>query len=293
MIDEILVRYFEGEASEDEIKTLNVWRQKSSDNELEFQDFKGIWNATSDLNELEHLDIEGDLQLVKSQVTKLETPIRKINFLRRIAAIMLPLFVFGLGIYFYTLDSNAQVIYTLSDGTKVWLNGDSTLDFPEKFDNDIRKVTLTGEAFFDVAKNPDKPFIIESGLTNVEVLGTSFNIKMIAHETSVIVATGKVKFYEKGIPEKMVILTPGEKGVYQSEGITKLENKNKNYASWHTGVFEFDGTPIKEVIQELSLFYGVIKLNEKIDPACLFDGILKQDSKKSIIETLELSCGVK
>ena len=293
MIDEILVRYFEGDASKDEIEKMKIWRAASPDNELEYQEFKQIWYATSDLNEIENLDIEGDLKLVKSRASKAVTPIRKLRFLRNIAAIMLPLLVFGMGMYFYMTNSETEGIYTLSDGTKVWLNGDSKLDFPKTFDGDVRKVVLSGEAFFDVAKNPNKPFIIETQSTNIEVLGTSFNVKDDENEISVVVSTGKVKFYERENPVEMVILTPGEKGVFKDDKISKLKNRNKNYASWHTGVFEFKNTPVKEVLQELSSYYGLIQLNKSINLDCLFKGVFEKESKESIIETLELSCGLK
>ncbi len=293
MIDEILVRYFEGDASEDEIKKIENWRKLSPDNELEFQEFKQIWYATTDLRDIENLDIEGDLKIVKSRASKAVIPIRKLRFLRNIAAILLPLLVFGLGMYFYTANSEKESVYTLSDGTKVWLNGDSKLDFPKRFDGKIRKVVLTGEAFFEVAKNPNKPFVIETQSTNIEVLGTSFNVNSINQEISVVVATGKVKFYKRAQPEEMVLLTPGEKGVFKEGKLVELENEDYNYASWHTGIFKFEHTPIGEVVQILASYYGKIQLNEDVDPNCIFKGVFEKESKESIIETLELSCGLK
>ncbi len=294
MINKILVRYFEGDASEEEIITLEIWRNESPDNEREFQELKQVWDATLDLNNIKRLDVESDLKLVKQRAltNQVEPPVRKIYSFRKIAAILLPLFVFGLGAYFYLFNRPSKDgFYTLSDGTKVWVNGDAKLTFPNHFDGNTRTVQLSGEAFFEVAKNPNKPFIIQTESTQVEVLGTSFDVNENDVQTTVIVATGKVKFYNKNKPSDLVYLTPGEKGIFDGKHISEEDNQNINYAAWHTGHFEFVDKPIREVVSELSSYYGEIDISKKIDSNCLFKGTFDKEPVESIIETLELSCG--
>lgn len=124
---------------------------------------------------------------------------------------------------------------TLSDGTKVILNAGSKLSYPEKFNGDIREVTLSGEAFFDVTKDPGHPFIIHTGKMDIKVLGTSFNVKSYPDdqfsETTLI--EGRVEVTLKDKPLDIITLKPSEKllvenhldaGRSKGSAITRIEN---------------------------------------------------------------------
>ena len=153
--------------------------------------------------------------------------------------------------------------YVLPDGTVVALNWNSQLEFPEKFNGNIREVTIVGEAFFDVKPNPDKPFVINAGNAQVKVLGTSFNVSAYpeTETVEVVVETGKVQVSRKN-PDLQaaineVVLVPGEKGTLfnQSNLLKKSVNTNPNFVAWKTQDLIFDEVPLNEVIQCLEKVY--------------------------------------
>jgi ferric-dicitrate binding protein FerR (iron transport regulator) len=168
-----------------------------------------------------------------------------------------------------TLDVQEHI---LQDGTVVTLNNNSKISFPKRFKGNVREVTITGEAFFDVEPNPEKPFIINAGEAQVKVLGTSFNISAYPEQekVEVIVETGKVQVTRKSEPDTdenhVLLLNPGEKGTF-SEQNNKLEknvNADRNYLAWKTHNLVFEETPLHQVISYLKKVYRIdIQLTDK------------------------------
>src|SRR5690606_25053603 len=113
----------------------------------------------------------------------------------------------------------------LSDGTMIWLNRETTIRFPETFPDNERRVYLSGEAFFQVEKEADRPFVIEGQNTVTRVLGTSFNLRTSGHSASVEVVTGKVSFAALNKPDNVQLLTKGEKAAYDRKSGT-IEKMN-------------------------------------------------------------------
>ena len=143
----------------------------------------------------------------------------------------------------------------LPDGSTVWLNQNSMLRFPERFNNKERKVELRGEAYFEVQPDPEKPFLIETGVTEVEVLGTSFNLMAYPDSSRswVLVNSGKVAFYPKGKLHRKVELVRGETGVYSRprREMQKLNRADINKLAWKTKQLVFENTPMEEVAKTL------------------------------------------
>jgi len=153
-------------------------------------------------------------------------------------------------------ENNVDLV--LHDNSKVYLNKNSTLEYPESFDNESeRRVILKGEAFFDVERNEHLPFIITADETEVEVLGTSFNVRSREEENQieVFVNTGKVQF---GKGAQAVILTPNEIGIYDkvTETISKREKAHNNDLAWHSKNLVFHETKFIEVEKTLFKLFG-------------------------------------
>jgi transmembrane sensor len=151
----------------------------------------------------------------------------------------------------------------LTDGSKIWLNADSKVQYPASFNGNTREVYLNGEAFFDIARNPDKPFIIHLSNGTVRVLGTSFNIKAYDNEPVVetSVATGKVAFIPKlKNREKAdtVFLTPNNKVVYRinDEKVTTLATVSAEDKGWTEGKMVFRSTLFRDIAKELERNFG-------------------------------------
>lgn len=145
---------------------------------------------------------------------------------------------------------------TLADGTIVWVNAESSLEFPTRFSGSTRDVRLKGEAYFQVAKDASHPFIIHTEGLNAKVLGTELYVShhSKAH-SSVALINGKVEV-SKSAGSKSVTLKPGQEAKASGEGMT-VENINTNvYTYWKEGYFYFNDMPLYDVMQKLGKWYN-------------------------------------
>jgi ferric-dicitrate binding protein FerR (iron transport regulator) len=150
----------------------------------------------------------------------------------------------------------------LADGSIVTLNHDSKINYPDKFRDDIREVSIEGEGFFEVWPDPSRPFVIHAGKATIKVLGTSFNVNAYPQNENVevVVEEGKVRVTKSsdtaGVSGEM-ILDPGDRGVLSGFNgeMKKTRNNNPNFLSWKTREFMFDKTSLKEVMIQLNKVY--------------------------------------
>ncbi|CAM9903977.1 unnamed protein product [Chrysoparadoxa australica] len=160
----------------------------------------------------------------------------------------------------------SRVTTKLPDGSIVTLNSGSQITFPSEFEHDNREVKLTGEAFFEVVRNPEKPFYVKMNGNQVQVLGTSFNVRSYPQDdqVKVSVATGLVS-YTAPSGEK-VILSKDEEAVYSNkEGkLNKSTVKRIQAFGWKDKILFFDSMPFDEIILELERWYGV-KVKVEVD----------------------------
>jgi ferric-dicitrate binding protein FerR (iron transport regulator) len=174
---------------------------------------------------------------------------------------------------------------TLTDGTKVWLNAESTLEYPETFEGKPnREVYLKGEAYFEVTKDTEHPFRVKTDALETLVLGTSFNVRAYSKEdTQVTLVEGSVKVSDKHQGE--LHLQPGEH-TNQKLNKTKVE-KADDYHSWAEGMFYFDNTELVEIMRELGRWYNIniVFTNKEI----MHDRLHFQAERKGTLEdALEL-----
>lgn len=158
------------------------------------------------------------------------------------------------------LGEHAQV--TLSDGTEIWLNAGSILKYPKEFKGETREVFLSGEAFFDVAKDKKHPFIIHTNKMDTKVLGTSFNVQAYPEQTTqeVSVLTGKVNV-KSTITNENVYVTPGQKVVFKSHNnkLQAFKDVPVNTISlWRKNIMVFEETPLPEVVATINRNYNVV-----------------------------------
>lgn len=150
----------------------------------------------------------------------------------------------------------------LADGTKVWLNCDSELKYPVAFIGKTRKVVLTGEAFFEVAKN-GKPFIVETTDLTMEVLGTRFNVSAYKNEKNVqaTLVNGSLKVESKGgsSANQSITLVPGKQANFDKEfGTLESREVDANlYTSWIDGYLRFEGQPLESIMRNISRWYNI------------------------------------
>ena len=151
-------------------------------------------------------------------------------------------------------ESSKSII--LSDGSTVTLNGEAKLFYPRKFKADTRNVSLEGEAFFDIAENPNKAFTITAKGAEIKVLGTSFNVIANDNKVEVLVESGKVQFSEIN-NEKSVILEKGDFAILKENSLNKTLMNDDNYLSWKTQKMVFRGMQLKDVAKVIERTYHV------------------------------------
>ena len=146
----------------------------------------------------------------------------------------------------------------LPDGSMVYLNRNSTLTYPKNFNNSNRKVSLEGEAFFDIARDESRPFILDAGKATVRVLGTSFNVITDNgdDEVEVYVSSGSV-MVTSADGARSETLEPDYVGRISDKEASQARNTNINYISWHTNILVFEGERLEHVFTDLKRTFGI------------------------------------
>jgi len=295
MNKEILIKYLNNNCSDDEFKELANWLENEAATDVGKYWSYGYWKIFEpDLKKkdekkysalLDKIHHEINLKHRKNSDSKVINFSKIAKWLSRAAAI---LFIPLLGVVFYLLsNSNLQMnkftdlsltvdsleviapigsrtVVQLSDGTEVNLNYGSKIKYPQNFTGETREITLLGEAYFDVAHNPDKPFIVKTGKLNVKALGTEFNVN--AYPDDDIIATtlveGKV-IIEEILPDSKIgqieTMAPGQHIAYNSKTgkISSNQVNIEDYIAWKEGKLVFDNTPILRVTKKLSRMFNV------------------------------------
>lgn len=166
-------------------------------------------------------------------------------------------------IAFHTIHipKGGQYRLILADGTKVWLNAASSLQYPTRFDGTVREVSVSGEAYFEVAHQAERPFLVHCKGQRIQVLGTHFNVRayMDEPELKTTLLEGSVVVTKQDRPAEGVRLKPGEEASLAAEGnikVTPLKDASLRIG-WTKGYFMFDRADLKTVLRELSRWYDV------------------------------------
>ncbi|MBO9674792.1 MAG: FecR domain-containing protein [Sphingobacteriaceae bacterium] len=181
----------------------------------------------------------------------------------------------------------------LSDGTHVWLNADSKLSFPSQFTGNKRSVTLSGEAYFEVAKNKAKPFVVNYGSAEVEVLGTHFNIMAYKDEAAsqVTLLEGAVKVNNG---TQKVILKPGQQAeIPEQEGAAIALNKDidtEQAVAWKNGYFMFANESVESIMRKISRWYDVtIVYQDNLQDKALWGTVSRFKNVSEVLKRLALT----
>ena len=190
----------------------------------------------------------------------------------------------------YATKAGQKSTITLADGSVVRLNASSKLTYPQQFDDSIRAVALEGEAYFEIAKNKNKPFIIRSNGSTIRVLGTSFNVNSFnSDKTVVTVVTGKVNVASDRVELESVVLSANQQGVVQKDGIGKKDITNtERFLAWTEGKLVFDEMKMSEVVSILERWYGVeITLQDDMND-CFLEAEFEDVALKEVLDLIML-----
>jgi transmembrane sensor len=296
-IDELLIRYLTGFATEDQRMEAETWMNSGEENRNYFEKFKSVYLASSKMKEYQKIDTESSLKNVKQRIDfgSHKTTIRPLYAAIRIAAVL----IIALGLFFIFKDNETNLpketmvkiesfenlkTVTLPDGSVVTMNVASLIEYPENFEGSERRIKFEGEAYFEVAPDKSKPFIIETDKSETKVVGTAFNLKTVtdSEAESIVVTEGIVEFSGKTKKtNKPVRLVKGDKAVLTSE-LKKEKNSDLNFMAWKTGVLVFDNENLVSALKVLSDFY---KVDLQINDSSLNDYTISGRYEKSLNTT--------
>ncbi|MBF4484387.1 FecR family protein [Flavobacterium sp. CSZ] len=187
--------------------------------------------------------------------------------------------------------TGGQYNIVLEDGTKVYLNAVSSIKYPTQFNGDQRIVELDGEAYFEVAKNKNKPFIVKSGDQDIEVLGTHFNVHAYDNE-SVVKTTLLEGSVAVSYKNQKAILKPGQQSNV-SDKFTKITIKQVDTEAaiaWKNGRFKFDNADLKTVMRQLERWYGIkVEYRGDVSDVRFNGGTFMNKNLSEVLKVLELS----
>ncbi len=312
IVQVLIVKYLTGEASEDDIRMVEIWRNESPENEILYLEYKKTWDIAEKGNYkpgkiLTGIDLDHEWEILKNRIghsaEKGKTagfhPAQKTFFLQqtwlRVAAVVVLVVVsvitinyLSQGTHYYTEEPGLEV--NLPDGTLITLNADSRITRTKSFNEKGRVVSLKGEAFFEVSPDAEKPFTVRLKKSEVTVLGTAFNIRAYNDEEliEVVVHSGKVRFSSSN--GNWINLVAGQKGLFSKESgdFNKFRNTDLNYLSWKTREIIFPDDEMHFIVMTLNRIYDaqivIDSLNVEI---CRVSVRFKDQSLDSILRVLE------
>jgi len=280
---DLLAKFFAGECSRIERKTVDDWRTASSENKKTFDSMYFLWANTNRTIQAKNIDENKAWEKFQSNLsTQKQAKTLKFSFNRQnllgIAAVLVVgiliaviyKFQFAKAEILMAVAENEIQEISLHDSSKVTLNKASQLEYPEEFEGNTRKVKLKGEAYFKIAHNAEKQFIIETKYAEIRVIGTEFNVQAYdSLETTVItVNQGVVELRAFSDTGKVLRLIKGEVGIIDNKtgAILKQEADNITIDYWRTKILKFYNTRLDVVILTLTEIYKIdFKFtNEKI-----------------------------
>jgi ferric-dicitrate binding protein FerR (iron transport regulator) len=281
MKEDFFIRYFKGQLSQEEERQLLDWLEKDQENRDFFSRERKLWDLlmlNPDEPSLKKINQRKPVEKENN------TSMKWLMELIKVAA------VFIIGFYLATLlpwgksdkrdlqvkentievPIGQRVCITLADGTKVWLNAMSRFTFPDKFSENTREVKLDGEALFEVAHNPDVPFIVKTSKHDIRALGTKFNVYAYSNNPNMetVLINGKVIINEQGNEKTQYELFPKHMIIFGDKERPKISSivDTNEYTDWIDGTYIFDDQLFSSIIQRLERYYevNIMVKNEKL-----------------------------
>ena len=258
-IENLLAKYFAGEATPDEIKKVNEYKKRHPQS---FEVYKKAYN----LNVFEnHSFNKNTIQIVKDNKSQIYHVNKKVHWLWYAAATMMIFLALGIILHLQTLKTTIinhtanlkEVI--LPDGSKAILDKEATLSYQKNFWGEFkRKVTMQGRIFFHVTKKKGTKFQVKTDNLTVTVLGTMFTVNQLKEHTQIYLTEGKVKV-NLNTPQPIILDKSGEQVIVSKENkLIKHNRINASlYASWKTNKISFNNCTVKDVLDFLNDSYGI------------------------------------
>ena len=307
IVEELLPRYCDGNVSAEEKEKVEIWIRQSEEHYKIAQQIQLIYLASDTIAIMDQVNTDNALDKVDGRIRRSQLKtlfmwgqrVAAILFIPLLAAYLLEVLIpekRDIRMLEVRTNPGMTTSLTLPDGTKVNLNSESSLVYPETFDGDFRSVRLEGEAFFEVVKNPEKRFVVTTPHNaRVEVLGTSFNMEAFKWVSivSTTLISGKVAFISRS---GQVNMKPGEKLVYniQADRASIYQTNGEAEISWKNGMIIFRKTPFEEALRMLTKRFNVdfvVSNNKYVKD--FYTGSFTNHRFEQILDIFNVSSGIK
>jgi transmembrane sensor len=339
----IIIKFHSRNATEDEIQLLMQWIKENENNKRLFDEVSDIWLVTAKNSNKLDFDTVFALRKVKAKLKTRQITLNKNRFggysvFLKIAALFI--LAYGLGLATYTLvrkdnyklnDETTKISapigskskITLPDGTQVWLNAGSTISYSGNFNKVNRDIELEGEAYFDVVKNKNLPFIVKTNDIRVKVLGTAFNIKAYpdegSAETTLVRGSLIVENNSKNNKVQRTVLSPNQRATFiKSQGkvfLTETEKKSLReekvekvegtillskkvdtevFTAWKDNRLIIRNESFESLVLRLERWYGVqIQIKNDEIKNYHFNGTIENETIQDVLEIIKYTLPIK
>jgi len=309
-----IIKFITGNLEEQEAKDVRTWINADEANKHEFIRLKNIHAFSS--GGKHKLQIDDDFLQLNQQINQAPKPTKLLNFgryLKYAAILIITLFIgFSASEIRYIFPSFAENELTnefyapegqisefkLSDGTRVWLNSGTRIKVPVSFNSKHRILSMEGEAFFQVTKDPFHPFLVNTNELSVKVMGTSFNVSAYQSErnSEITLIEGRVGIKELN-GERLAKLLPGQQLVYEKATGVKVKRQVDTlpYEAWRDGKMIFKDRTLEYIAERLERWYNVeIDFQDQSISQIKFTGtILKNKPLSQVLEAITLSAPIR
>lgn len=309
-MEEKLIQYIKGKiTSHIEVREILDWIEASEANQGKYNELKNLWVLTG----LKEVKPQYSRKFFANKVSAKQSQVWPLHSFLKYAAVFVFAFLIGAGaLYFIGQKQISQLseVYneikvpngekstiTLYDGTKVWLNSGTTFKYPVAFNARQRNVFVEGEAYFEVAKNKKKPFIVHAGEIEVLVLGTKFNVYSYPDDDLLYTTLeeGSVNILLSGLNKKFK-LSPGEQFEFSKQSKTPKLFKvdTELYTSWKENILRFENVPLSEILKKMERWYDVkIMVDGNLDTSERYTTTIKTESLREMLQVLSLTSDMK
>lgn len=311
-IDQLITNRLLGTISDEENRSLDEWIGESVENQRLYSEQKRLWNLLVVYRKVQQIDERQAYRKISTQLFSRKN-INVLSWIQRAAAVLLlPVMVVS-AFYFYsekTSRNQINTVYntvetplgmrsslTLPDGTKVWLNAGSKISYPVMFSDDSRKVSLSGEAYFEVKKAKKWPFMVHAKNMNIIVAGTTFNCNAYPENDQIqtVLVEGKVSISNSNATVN-VSMNPGELATFSNSNnhVTKTKTDLRKYVAWKSGKLMFRDDNMSKVVEKLERWYNVeFEIADKEIADYVYTATFIDESLDQVLKMLSLSAPIR
>ena len=311
----LIARFLEKNLNEEELTVLKNWMNESYENRKLFDQYNEVWQLSNVVFNEGLYNTEAGWSSLQKSLTKNSFKTKnKVRLVKtdqivfwKVASIAAMLIAaLFIGLFFQKSDkkTKSQIVtiqsprgekskVVLADSTVVWLNSESQLTYSNDFDGEMRLVTLSGEGYFDVKEDRDRPFIVKTTNADIEVYGTRFNVSSYPDEqqTETTLEEGKIGVYIVG-KSNPVAVNPGQRFIFNNQtGETTIKQVDTDlYTSWKENKLRFDNALFGDVVKKLERWYDVkIFLDKDLVHSERYTMCIKTESLREVLKRIKLT----